>query len=191
MRDNNAMECGLRPCIRQSVWEELDVERRETRLREHVQFPLLLTLGLVLPREVAALHIPQAGAPGLGTAGRKAGHCPALEENTVRVDMRILRQSQGTTVLQDFQNRSTSPWDYNVTRDPHRFPSEIAEARCRHAGCLDAQGREDSSMNAVAIQQEILVLRREPQGCAHSFRLEKMHVSVGCTCVRPVVHQVV
>ncbi|KAM4834972.1 interleukin-17F [Thomomys bottae] len=146
-------------------------------------------LGLVLLREVAALKIPKAGVPGLRPAPKKAGNCPLPEENTIRVDMRILRQSQGPAVLQDLQNRSTSPWDYNVTQDPHRFPSEIAEAQCRLSGCLDAQGREDGSMNSVAVQQEILVLRREPQGCARAFRLEKMLLTVGCACVSPTVRQ--
>ncbi|KAK1338320.1 hypothetical protein QTO34_001435 [Cnephaeus nilssonii] len=38
--------------------------------------------------------------------------------------------------------------------------------------------------------QEILVLRREPRRCPHSFRLEKILVTVGCTCVTPIVHHV-
>lgn len=78
---------------------------------------------------------------------------------------------------------------FSITRDPHRFPSEIAEAQCRYSGCINSQGQEDSSMNSVAIQQEILVLRREPQGCPNSFRLEKMRVKVGCTCVTPIVRR--
>nr|XP_020010404.1 interleukin-17F [Castor canadensis] len=155
-----------------------------------VKFLLLLMLGLALLREVAARKKPKAGDPSLGIAQKKAGNCPPLEENSVRVDIRILSQNQGIPISHDFQNRSSSPWDYNITRDPHRFPSEIAEAQCRHSGCINAQGQEDSSMNSVAIQQEILVLRREPQGCSHSFRLEKMRVTVGCTCVTPIIHHV-
>ncbi|XP_057556502.1 interleukin-17F [Hippopotamus amphibius kiboko] len=139
---------------------------------------LLLTLGFTLLGEMAARKIPKGGDAAL---------CPPLEDHTVRVDIRILRQSQGVHLSHDFQNRSSSPWDYNITRDPHRFPSEIAEARCRHTGCINAEGKEDSSMNSVPIQQEFLVLRREPQGCSHSFRLEKVRVTVGCTCVTPVV----
>ncbi|KAM9074921.1 interleukin-17F isoform 3-T3 [Megaptera novaeangliae] len=142
---------------------------------------LLLTLGLTLLGEVAARKTPKAGDPAL---------CPAPEDHTVRVDIRILRQTQGALLSHDFQNRSSSPWDYNITRDPHRFPSEIAEARCRHTGCIDAQGKEDSSMNSVPIQQEFLVLRRESQGCSRSFRLEKVRVTVGCTCVTPIVRYV-
>ncbi|XP_066109072.1 interleukin-17F [Saccopteryx bilineata] len=139
---------------------------------------LLLVLGLTLLREGEARKSSTAGDAAL---------CPPLEDNSVRVDIRILSQNQALSLSHDFQNRSSSPWDYNVTKDPHRFPSEIAEAQCRHFGCINAEGKEDSSMNSVPIQQEFLVLRREPQGCSRSFRLEKLRVTVGCTCVTPIV----
>ncbi|XP_016002787.2 interleukin-17F [Rousettus aegyptiacus] len=142
---------------------------------------MLLMLGLTLLEKGTAWKTPKA---------EDAALCPPLEDNSVRVDIRILSQNQGILVSHDFQNRSTSPWDYNVTRDPHRFPSEIAEARCRHSGCINAEGMEDRSMNSIPIQQELLVLRREPQGCSSSFRLEKMKVTVGCTCVTPIVRYV-
>ncbi|XP_008261263.2 interleukin-17F [Oryctolagus cuniculus] len=144
---------------------------------------LLLILGLTLLREGMARKNPKVEDATL----LKPGNCPPLEDNSVRVDIRILSQNHGVPITHDFQNRSISPWDYNITRDPHRFPSEIAEARCRHSGCINAQGEEDSSMNSVPIQQEFLVLRREPQGCSRSFRLEKVWVTVGCTCVTPIV----
>ncbi|XP_057608008.1 interleukin-17F [Chionomys nivalis] len=155
---------------------------RETAV---VKSLLLLILGLAILREVTAQkkRIARALVP------QRVGNCPPLEDNSVRVDLRIFNQNKGVSVSHDFQNRSTSPWDYNITRDPHRFPSEIAEAQCRYSGCINAQGQEDSSMNSVAIQQEILVLRREPQGCPNSFRLEKMRVKVGCTCVKPIVRR--
>ncbi|KAM5256481.1 interleukin-17F [Ctenodactylus gundi] len=156
---------------------------RDTAL---VKSLLLLMLGMVLLREVAARKSHKAG----DTVLQRSKNCPPQEDNSVRVDIRILNQKQGFPILHNLQNRSTSPWDYNVTRDPHRFPTEITEARCRHEGCINAQGQEDSSMNSVAIQQEILVLRREPQGCPYSFRLEKMRVTVGCTCVTPIVRHV-
>ncbi|XP_053760779.1 interleukin-17F isoform X1 [Panthera pardus] len=143
---------------------------------------LLLMLELTLLREVTAWKNPKAGDTAL---------CPPLEDNSVRVDIRILRQNQGAiSISNDFQNRSSSPWDYNITRDPNRFPSEIVEAQCRHSGCINAEGQEDSSMNSVPIQQEFLVLRREPQGCSRTFRLEKVRVTVGCTCVTPIVRYV-
>ncbi|XP_037700525.1 interleukin-17F [Choloepus didactylus] len=147
---------------------------------------LLLMLELTLLWDVAAGKNLKTG----DTAPQKPGTCPPLEDNSVRVDIRILNQNQGVHISHDFQNRSSSPWDYNITRDPHRFPSEIAEARCRHMGCINAQGQEDSSMNSVPIQQEFLVLRREPRGCSSSFQLEKVRVTVGCTCVTPIIRHV-
>ncbi|KAB0403988.1 hypothetical protein E2I00_008278, partial [Balaenoptera physalus] len=93
---------------------------------------LLLTLGLTLLGEVAARKTPKAGDPAL---------CPAPEDHTVRVDIRILRQTQGALLSHDFQNRSSSPWDYKY-------------------------------------------------GCSRSFRLEKVRVTVGCTCVTPIVRYV-
>ncbi|XP_037374625.1 interleukin-17F [Talpa occidentalis] len=141
---------------------------------------LLLILGITLLREVAARKNPKAG---------DNVHCPPLEDNSVRVDIHILGQKQGGSLASVFHNRSISPWDYNITRDPHRFPSEIAEADCRLSGCLNAEGKEDLSLSSVAIEQEFLVLRREPKGCPRSFQLEKVRVKVGCTCVRPIVVQ--
>ncbi|KFO30383.1 Interleukin-17A [Fukomys damarensis] len=71
--------------------------------------------------------------------------------------------------------------------DPERYPSVIWEAECRFSGCVNTEGEEVYHVSSVPIQQEILVLRREPQNCPLSFRLEKMKVTVGCTCVTPVV----
>ncbi|KAM5256480.1 interleukin-17A [Ctenodactylus gundi] len=87
----------------------------------------------------------------------------------------------------DHCNRSTSPWSLHRNEDPERYPSVIWEAKCRHWGCVNAAGQVDHHMNSVPIQQEILVLRREPQHCPPSFRLEKMRVAVGCTCVTPII----
>nr|XP_019590160.1 PREDICTED: interleukin-17F [Rhinolophus sinicus] len=157
------------------------LERRNRRLSEEVKFLLLLILGLIPLREGAAQITPKA---------EDAAPCPPLENNSIRVDIRILHQNQGVPISHDFQNRSSSPWDYNITRDPHRFPSEIAEAQCRHSGCINAEGKEDSSMNSVPVQQEFLVLRRESEGCSPSFWLEKVRVTVGCTCVTPIVRYV-
>lgn len=74
--------------------------------------------------------------------------------------------------------------------DPERYPSVIWEAKCSHSGCINAEGKEDHHMNSVPIQQEILVLRREPRHCPNSFRLEKVMVTVGCTCVTPIVRHI-
>ncbi|XP_055986613.1 interleukin-17F [Sorex fumeus] len=153
--------------------------RRETVL---VKTLMLLMFGLAVLRLVTARKKVKGGVAAL---------CPPLEDHSVRVNISILAQRQGAPVLsQNFQNRSISPWDYNVTWDPNRLPSSIAEARCRHLGCLNAEGQEDSSMNSVPIQQEFLVLRRDSKGCSRSFQLERVWVTVGCTCVTPIVHQV-
>lgn len=63
---------------------------------------LLVMLGLTFLREVAAWKNPKAGDAAL---------CPPLEDNSVRVDIRILRQNRGISIS-NFQNRSISPWNY-------------------------------------------------------------------------------
>ncbi|OCT81399.1 hypothetical protein XELAEV_18028219mg [Xenopus laevis] len=79
------------------------------------------------------------------------------------------------------------PTSYDM--DHNRFPTMIAEAKCRYNNCLDSEGNLDLSVNSVPIKQEILVLRREMKGCTPSFKLEKKMVTVGCTCVRPEVKE--
>lgn len=74
--------------------------------------------------------------------------------------------------------------------DPNRYPSVIWEAQCRHQRCVNAQGKLEHHMNSVLLQQEILVLRREPESCPFSFRVDKMLVGVGCTCVSSIVRHV-
>ncbi|XP_004388788.1 interleukin-17F [Trichechus manatus latirostris] len=150
---------------------------------EVVKSLLLLMLGLTLLKTEAALKIPKAGVIAL----RTPENCPSLEDSTVALDIRILNKNQGGHTLPNINNRSTSPWDYNIMRDMNRFPSSIAEARCRSFSCIDADGKPNNFMNSVPIHQEILVLRREPQGCL-PLRLEKIRVTVGCTCVTPLVH---
>ncbi|XP_062954388.1 interleukin-17F [Cynocephalus volans] len=141
---------------------------------------LLLMLRLALPKV-------------LNIAPPKPENCPSLDKNSVMIDVHILNQNVGSPSLRNIHNRSSSPWDYNITWDSNRFPSEIVQARCRYSGCINAQGQEDNSMNSIAIQQEVLVLRRDtqsvPHGCTPAFRLEKMLVTVGCTCVTPIVVQ--
>uniref|UniRef100_A0A8C9A5K8 Interleukin 17A n=1 Tax=Prolemur simus TaxID=1328070 RepID=A0A8C9A5K8_PROSS len=109
---------------------------------------------------------------------------------TVKVNLNILNRNTNPKRPSDYYNRSTSPWTLHRNEDPERYPSVIWEARCRHLGCVNAEGKVDYHMNSVAIQQEILVLRREPKHCPYSFRLEKMLVDVGCTCVTPIVRRV-
>ncbi|XP_020849490.1 interleukin-17F [Phascolarctos cinereus] len=159
------------------------VFQKGTRMFE---LSLLVVLGLILLGSVGAWKITKRGA-----ISQKGNNCPSLENNSVKVDIRIVNQQQAIHLAHTFQNRSISPWDYNITKDPNRFPSEIAEARCRYSGCINAEGREENGKNSVPIQQEVLVLRRQPaQSCSPTFRLEKILVTVGCTCVTPITRSV-
>ncbi|XP_068042772.1 interleukin-17F-like, partial [Anomalospiza imberbis] len=132
---------------------------------------------------------------------RKAGASERLKEGclnqkdlkfptTVNVDIRISNSDHAFGIVHDVRNRSLAPWDYRLDEDPNRFPRVIADARCRLSGCASPLGQEDHSLNSVPIKQEILVLRREQRGCVPSYRLEKRIITVGCTCVTPVIqHQ--
>ncbi|KFP20743.1 Interleukin-17F, partial [Egretta garzetta] len=106
----------------------------------------------------------------------------------VKVDIRISNSGHAFGMGHDVRNRSLAPWDYRLDEDPNRFPQVIADAKCRLSGCVNSLGQEDHSLNSVPIQQEILVLRREQQGCLSTYRLEKKVITVGCTCAVPVVH---
>ncbi|XP_045048974.2 interleukin-17A isoform X2 [Desmodus rotundus] len=118
--------------------------------------------------------------------------CPNTEDKnfpqSVRVKLNIVNRNMNSRRPSDYYNRSTSPWSLRRNEDPERYPSVIWEAECRDLHCVSPDGKINYHLNSVPIQQEILVLRRDPQHCPHSFRLEKMLVKVGCTCVIPVVH---
>ncbi|XP_029801342.1 interleukin-17A [Suricata suricatta] len=120
--------------------------------------------------------------------------CPTAEDENfpqhVKVNLNILNGNRSSRRPMDYYRRSTSPWSLHRNEDPERYPSVIWEAKCLHWGCVNAEGKEEHHMNSVPIQQEILVLRRESQHCPHSFQLEKMLVTVGCTCVTPIVRHV-
>ncbi|XP_054424586.1 interleukin-17A [Pteronotus mesoamericanus] len=126
-----------------------------------------------------------------GTAMPRNPGCPNTEDKgfpqSVRVNLNILNKKTNSTRPSDYYNRSTSPWNLHRNEDRERYPSVIWEAKCRSLFCVSPEGKINHHLNSVPIQQEILVLRRDPQHCPHSFRLEKMLVNVGCTCVTPVV----
>ncbi|KFV53206.1 Interleukin-17F, partial [Gavia stellata] len=107
---------------------------------------------------------------------------------TVKVDVHISNSDHAFRMAHDVRNRSLAPWDYRLDEDPNRFPQVITDAKCRLSGCVNSLGQEDHSHNSVPIQQEILVLRREQRGCLPTYRLEKKVITVGCTCVAPVIH---
>ncbi|XP_029452888.1 interleukin-17F-like [Rhinatrema bivittatum] len=108
----------------------------------------------------------------------------------IKVDISIITKSQAHSMGHDVKNRSLSPWDYSYDTDPNRVPSKIAEAKCRHYGCVNSEGQEDINLNSVPIRQEIIVLRREMVGCNQIYRLEKKMITVGCTCVKSIVHYI-
>ncbi|XP_027519254.1 interleukin-17F-like isoform X3 [Corapipo altera] len=108
--------------------------------------------------------------------------------HSVEVNIRISKSHHTFRMVHDIRNRSLAPWDYRLDKDPNRFPQVIADAQCRLSGCVSPLGQEDHSLNSVPIKQEILVLRREQQGCRPTYRLEKKVITVGCTCVTPVIH---
>ncbi|EHB06892.1 Interleukin-17A [Heterocephalus glaber] len=151
----------------------------------HTNFQSLLLLLSLMAVVKAGIPIPRN--PG----------CPTTEGKNflqnVKINLSIfnpLAQKVNSRRSSDYYKRSTSPWTLHRNEDPERYPSVIWEAECSFSGCINAEGKEDYHVSSVPIQQEILVLRREPQNCPLSFRLEKMKVTVGCTCVTPVVRHV-
>ncbi|XP_012369473.1 interleukin-17A [Octodon degus] len=135
----------------------------------------------------------KAGIPSLRNPG-----CPPTPEvknfiQNVNVNLSIFNpptQNVNSRRSSDYYKRSTSPWTLRRNEDPERYPPVLWEAECRYSGCVNTAGKEDHHMSSVPLQQEILVLRRQPRDCPLSFRLEKMKVTVGCTCVSPVVRHV-
>ncbi|NXH83683.1 IL17F protein, partial [Edolisoma coerulescens] len=149
------------------------------------------SLFLVLVLALAVRSSPQRKA---GASTRLSEGCLNQKDpkfpTTVKVDIRISSSDHAFRMVHDVRNRSLAPWDYRLDEDPNRFPRVIADARCRLSGCVSPLGQEDHSLNSVPIKQEILVLRREQRGCVPSYRLEKRLITVGCTCVTPVIqHQ--
>ncbi|KAG8445830.1 hypothetical protein GDO86_010569, partial [Hymenochirus boettgeri] len=138
---------------------------------------LLLVLGF---STVLSAHLPDLHHLGKGCPPPKGMGFPQV----VKVTLNFTGQPH--LGGKDVSKRSLSPWDYSYDVDYNRFPSTIAEAKCRYAGCLDEEGNLDLSVNSVPVRQEILVLQREMKGCTPVFRLEKKMVTVGCTCVRSI-----
>ncbi|NXC52712.1 IL17F protein, partial [Aleadryas rufinucha] len=143
---------------------------------------------------VLALTVRSSPHRKAGASARLSEGCPNQKDpkfpTTVKVDIRISSSDRAFRMVHDVRNRSLAPWDYRLDEDPNRFPRVIADARCRLSGCVSPLGQEDHGLNSVPIKQEILVLRREQRGCVPSYRLEKRVITVGCTCVTPVIqHQ--
>ncbi|NWI47116.1 IL17F protein, partial [Picathartes gymnocephalus] len=157
--------------------------------------PLLLVLLAVLSASSPAHgKVIKPGLKPENLFKQASAGCPTQKESkfpqTVTVSLSISNTNQDTKASVDVSSRSLAPWDYRIDEDHDRFPRLIADAECRHSRCLSPEGQLDHSLNSVPIRQEILVLRREQRGCQQSYRLEKKMITVGCTCVTPLVrHQ--
>ncbi|CAJ0951808.1 unnamed protein product [Ranitomeya imitator] len=141
---------------------------------------LLLLLGVTTLMSVQCLDLHHP----------KKGVCPPITKlpTTVKVSLNLTGQDS-MLMSGDVNKRSTSPWEYSYDRDINRHPIVIAEAKCEMAGCVDANGNVVPNLNSVPIRQEIFVLLREIKGCVPVFKLEKKMVTVGCTCLRPIIHE--
>ncbi|XP_073673276.1 interleukin 17a/f3 [Garra rufa] len=86
-------------------------------------------------------------------------------------------------------SRSLSPWTYEESYDDSRIPSKISEAKCEKKGCLTKDGEEDLGLESKPIYYQINILRRVKckNNTRYTLKLETKIVSLGCTCVLPVV----
>uniref|UniRef100_A0A8C1T5S0 Uncharacterized protein n=1 Tax=Cyprinus carpio TaxID=7962 RepID=A0A8C1T5S0_CYPCA len=73
--------------------------------------------------------------------------------------------------------------------DSSRIPSKISEAKCEKTGCLTKDGEEDLGLESKPIYYQINVFRRVKTKKATHYTLqwETKIISLGCTCVQPVV----
>ncbi|NXQ23983.1 IL17F protein, partial [Alaudala cheleensis] len=156
---------------------------------------LLVLLAVLSASSPAHRKVIKPGLKPQNLFKQASAGCPTQRDSkfpqTVRVNLSISSTNQDTKASsQDVSSRSLAPWDYRIDEDHDRFPRLLAEAECRHSRCVTPEGQLDHGLNSVPITQEILVLRRELRGCQQSFRLEKKVITVGCTCVTPLVqHQ--
>ncbi|NWU94883.1 IL17C protein, partial [Upupa epops] len=145
--------------------------------------PHLLARRLRLDNYVPVQLVPQLERLQEGTASHRRHRrhpehvCPALQ----------LR----TGLHSEPNERSISPWRYRIDEDETRHPRRMAFAECLCSGCVDVKtGRETTSLNSVAIHQNMMVLRRKPcpRPASHglfTFEVDYIKVPVGCTCVLP------
>ncbi|NWU91861.1 IL17 protein, partial [Upupa epops] len=156
---------------------------------------LLFTLLVVLSASASAYgKVIQPGVRSGSLLKQAQAGCLTPKDSkfpqTVRVNVSISNTNQDIRGTFDVSSRSLAPWDYSIDEDHNRYPRVIADAKCRHSRCVNSNGQLDHSVNSVPIKQEILVLRREQKDCHQSFRLEKKIITVGCTCVTPLIrHQ--
>ncbi|XP_056419997.1 interleukin-17A-like [Hyla sarda] len=123
---------------------------------------------------------------GLRCSGKRNRRLPS----SVTVNTSLIEASYMDSLVQmeNIRTRSLSPWNYSLNTDPNRFPFVISEANCLHFACVDADGNENPDLISFPLRQKMMVLRREQKSCSFSYRLETVVVTVGCTCVRPMVN---
>ncbi|KAJ7316297.1 hypothetical protein JRQ81_002459 [Phrynocephalus forsythii] len=89
--------------------------------------------------------------------------------------------------------RSLSPWAYRINHDATRVPTDIPEAHCLCAGCINPfTMQEDRSMVSIPIYSKIPVRRllcepskphRKKKRCHKEHKMVIETIAVGCTCI--------
>ncbi|XP_044026311.1 interleukin 17a/f3 [Siniperca chuatsi] len=130
----------------------------------------------------------------------RLGKGTRLKGKTVRLVLDPSVQSQiNSTSSSAIAKMSLSPWTYRDSCVASRLPRRISHAQCLTSGCLSLQGGgEDAALEAKPIYHQVLVLHRVPRQRhrnkggrkaknKYDFRLGTEVITVGCTCVRPMV----
>ncbi|XP_010753110.2 interleukin 17a/f1 [Larimichthys crocea] len=151
---------------------------------------LMMTMMMMMMIQEAAA-MPKAGGQSKhsGKTHKKPSEDVSVETVPLQLDASALVAAK---IIRPLENASISPWTYNVSHDESLFPPMLSEARCLLQGCLDSKGQEDLNLESRPIMHQVLLLRRvRSAGSAHSYhyRLESRLITVGCTCVRPVVQR--
>ncbi|CAL1586137.1 unnamed protein product [Knipowitschia caucasica] len=140
-----------------------------------------------------SLLAPLSGRKTQGRGGRWKGHTVRLRLDP-KLPTGLPPLSSSSTA-----NMSLAPWVYKTECVASRVPQCLSHARCLTSGCvLGDSGYEDRSLEAKPIYYQLLVIHRVPrrryrtsrqrvQRKGYDFRLDTELVSVGCTCVRPIV----
>jgi len=80
-------------------------------------------------------------------------------------------------------------FQFRTSFDDSRIPQKISEAKCEKRGCITEDGEEDLGLESKPIYYQINVLRRVKgkNKMHYALKLETISVSLGCTCVLPIV----
>lgn len=89
-----------------------------------------------------------------------------------------------TPSSQNLQHRALCPWDLEENRNISRYPHTLHSAKCRCAGCLD-------NYECQPILYRVpIVLKTCNSANERIYVPSYEHISVGCTCVRPMMYRV-